>query len=154
MSYTLSHKICLDPTYKQEEYFRRACGVARFTWNWALAKWKEEYKAGNKPTGLGLKKAFNTLKKQNFPWMYEVTKYASQQPFIYLQVAFTRFFKKLGRYPKFKRKGINDSFYIGNDHIKVEGKRIRLPKLGWVRRERPVFVKTKQKLALILGYRH
>jgi putative transposase len=26
-----------------------------------------------------------------------------------------------------------DSFYVGADHIKLEGKRIRVPKLGWVR---------------------
>jgi transposase len=40
----LSHKIALDPTMKQEQYFRRAAGVARFVWNWAFAKWKEAFK--------------------------------------------------------------------------------------------------------------
>ena len=38
----LTHKIRLDPTCKQETYFRKACGIARFTWNWALAKWEED----------------------------------------------------------------------------------------------------------------
>ena len=28
---------------------------------------------------------------------------------------------------------MRDSFYIGNDHIQVDGRRIRIPKLGWVR---------------------
>lgn len=65
--------------------------------------------------------------------MYEVTKYAIQQPFIHLQTAFNRFFQGSYRYPQFKKKGHHDSFYIGNDHIKIDGKSIKLPKLGWVK---------------------
>jgi len=68
-----------------------------------------------------------------FPWMYNVTKYASQQPFIFMQTAFNRFFKGLGAYPQFKKKNHHDSFYVGNDHIKLDGRRIKLPKLGWVK---------------------
>jgi len=33
----LAHKIALDPTVKQRIALAKACGVARFTWNWALA---------------------------------------------------------------------------------------------------------------------
>jgi transposase len=54
---TLTHKIRLDPTCKQENYFRQACGVARFTWNWALAQWKKQYEAGK------LNKLLRKLKK-------------------------------------------------------------------------------------------
>jgi len=131
-AHTLSHKIQLDPTFKQAIYFRKACGIARFTWNWALAQWREAYLAGEKPTGLQLKKAFNSLKEKEFPWIYEVTKYASQQPFIFLQTAFQRFFNHQSSYPKFKKKGVHDRFYSGNDHIQLKGRRIRIPKLGWV----------------------
>jgi len=130
---TLTHKIRLKPTYKQENYFRQACGVARFTWNWALGEWKRQYEACKKPTGLGLKRQFNAIKPVEFPWMYNVTKYASQQPFIFLQSAFKRFFDKKAKYPQFKKKGIHDSFYIGCDHIKIEDKRVHIPKLGWVK---------------------
>ncbi len=133
MILTLSHKICLDPTYKQQQYFRQACGIARFTWNWALEEWNQKYKAGLKPKAFELKKSFNAIKPIEFPWMYEVTKYASQQPFIHLQTGFNRFFQGLGAYPKFKKKGHHDSFYIGNNHIKLDGKHLKLPKLGWVR---------------------
>lgn len=130
---TLTHKIRLDPTNKQENYFKQACGVARFTWNWALGEWKQQYEAGTKPNALSLKKKFNQIKPGEFPWMYNVTKYASQQPFIHIQSAFSGFFNKQTRYPQFKKKGVHDSFYIGNDHIKIAGKKIKLPKLGWVR---------------------
>ncbi|MEN8215918.1 MAG: RNA-guided endonuclease TnpB family protein [Pseudomonadota bacterium] len=133
MEIRLSHKICLDPTYKQEQYFRQACGIARFTWNWALAEWKNQYFEGLKPSAFELKKQFNAVKPIEFPWMYNVTKYASQQPFIHLQAAFNRFFQGTSRYPKFKKRGHHDSFYIANDHIKLDGKQIKLPKLGWLR---------------------
>ncbi len=130
---TLTHKIRLDPTCKQENYFRQACGVSRFTWNWALAEWKKQYDAGKKPNGLDLKKQFNAIKPIEFAWTYNVTKYASQQPFIFLQTAFRRFFSNKSNYPQFKKKGVNDSFYIGNDHIKLDKCKIHIPKLGWVR---------------------
>ena len=42
----LTHKIRLEPTCKQEEYFRKASGTARFAWNWGLSKWEENYKEG------------------------------------------------------------------------------------------------------------
>lgn len=130
---TLTHKIRLDATCKQDKYFRKACGVARFTWNWALARWEERYKAGEKTNALDLKKEFNALKSEQYPWTYEVTKYASQQPFIFLQRAFGAFFDKRARYPKFKKKGLHDSFYIGGDQIQIVGKQVKIPNLGWVR---------------------
>ena len=133
MKITLSHKIALDPNYKQEQYFKKACGIARFTWNWALEEWNRQYQSGLKPKALELKKQFNAIKPIEFPWMYEVTKYASQQAFIHLQTAFNRFFQGSSRYPQFKKKGHHDSFYIGNDQIQLDGKRIKLPKLGWIK---------------------
>jgi putative transposase len=128
-----THKIRLDVTCKQDRYFRKACGVARFTWNWALAKWEEKYKAGEKPNALALKKEFNALKTEKFPWVYEVTKYASQQPFIHLQRSFQSFFAKRTKYPKYKKKGIHDSFYIGGDQVRIKENQVKIPNLGWVR---------------------
>jgi putative transposase len=42
----LAHRIRLVPTADQESYFARACGVARFAYNWALAEWQRQYAAG------------------------------------------------------------------------------------------------------------
>lgn len=36
----LAHKIRLDPNKVQATYFTKACGVARFAYNWGLAEWK------------------------------------------------------------------------------------------------------------------
>jgi len=128
-----AHKIALDPTDTQEAYFRRACGVSRFTFNWALDAWKRQYAAGEKPSGSALKKQFNALRHVDFPWTGEVLRDATAQPFVNVQRAFRNFFEKRGKYPRFKKKGLHDSFYIANDKFEVDGQRIRIPHIGWVR---------------------
>jgi putative transposase len=126
-----AHKIELIPNNKQQTYFAKACGVSRFSYNWGVEKWNELYKQGVKGVnGYSLKKMFNAIKHEEFPWTGEVTKYASQQAFIDLQNGFTRFFNKTSAYPTFKKKGRHDSFYIGGDQLKVKGKYVHIPKLG------------------------
>ena len=129
----LAHKIQLEPTVKQEIYFKKACGTARFVWNLALEEWKKQYEAGEKPSVISLKKQFNEKKYKEYPWLKEIHRDAHAQPFANLQTAFNRFFKKQGRRPKFKKKGKRDSFYVSNDKFKLEEKRVRLPRTGWIK---------------------
>ena len=128
-----AHKIRLNPTEEQRGYFAKAAGTARFVWNWALAEWNRQYEAGEKPTALKLKKQFNEIRREQFPWTWEVTKNASDQPFLDLGKAFTTFFEgKQGR-PKFKsKKRSKASFYLANDQFELGDHRIWIPKLGWV----------------------
>jgi len=130
-----SHIIQLKPNNKQSTYFEKACGSQRFVYNWGLATWKKEYEAGNKPTGMVLKKQFNAIKREEFPWIYEVTKCVCDSAFENLNTAFKNFFRtKDGKtYPKFHKKGAKDSFTVDNTKFSVEGKKIRIPKLGCVR---------------------
>ena len=75
----LGHSIALDPTEAQEAYFRRACGTARYAYNWALAEWKRMHEAGEKPSAMKVKATWNAHRKANLPWTYEVTKCAATQ---------------------------------------------------------------------------
>lgn len=142
----LAHKIRLNPTNKQTTNFKKACGISRLAWNWGIAHWEVQYKDGLKPSGMGLKKEFNAIKKEQFPYTYEVTKYACQQPFIQLQEAWKKYFTylkikkgpKVGR-PKFKKKGKSkDSFYIGGDQIIIKNRTVKIPNLGYVRLEEDI----------------
>jgi len=133
-----AHKIRLNPTPEQANYFARAAGTSRFVWNWALAEWNRQFEVGGKPTAFKLKKQFNEIRREQFPWTWEVTKNASDQPFIDLGKAFTAFFegrkngKKIGL-PKFKsKKRCKASFYLANDQFELGDHRIWIPKLGWV----------------------
>jgi putative transposase len=130
----LGHKIRLVPTKAQEDYFRRACGTARYTYNEALKMWKEEYEAGNKPNGRKLKKKFNATRRELIPWSYDVHRDCTSQPFSDLQEAFNGYFGGSSSYPVFKKKGkCKDSFYIANDRLKINQRRVRIPVLGWVK---------------------
>jgi putative transposase len=75
----IAHKIALDPTNKQRTYFVRGCGAARFAYNWALAEWERQYKAEEKPSEGSLRRQLNALKRQQYPWMFDVTKCAVQE---------------------------------------------------------------------------
>lgn len=137
----LGHAIALDPTEAQEAYFRRACGTARFAYNWALAEWNRMHEAGEKPSAMKVKAAWNAHRKANLPWTYEVTKCCSAQPVLDLGRAFANFFRDLkkpkgqrrARYPQFKKKAKNNGFSLWNDQFQLDGDRIRIPKLGWVK---------------------
>lgn len=128
-----AHKVRLHPTPEQAVYFAKAAGTARFVWNWALTEWNQQYEAGEKPTVLKLKKQFNEIRREQFPWTWEVTKNASDQPFLDLGKAFTTFFEGKARRPKFKsKKRRKPSFYLANDQMELGDHRIWIPKLGWV----------------------
>lgn len=129
----ISHKIELSPNNKQATYFAKASGVARFAYNWALKEWKTQFEAGLKPTEISLRRQLNSIKKEQFPWMYEVTKNAPQMAIIYLGEAFKRFFRGEAKYPQFKKKGIHDSFTITNDQFKINESKIRFPHIGWIK---------------------
>jgi len=66
----LAHKIRLNPNNKQETLFRKSCGVARFTYNWALAEGDKQYEEGEKPSAYSLSKLLNSIKGTEYPWMY------------------------------------------------------------------------------------
>lgn len=140
------HKIALDVNNVQQTHLKQAAGVARFAYNWALGEWRRQYKAAlvddtlPKPNAYQLRKQLNAIKRDEFPWMMEVTKYAPQQAIINLGAAFERFFNGVAKYPTFKKKGVHDSFTVGNDQVKLKGSMIRLPRIGWVKlREDPRF---------------
>lgn len=62
---TRSHKIELDPTIKQVVYFKRAGGTARFTYNWALARWNELYQQRLTTNALALKDVKSLLSQSH-----------------------------------------------------------------------------------------
>ena len=104
---SLAHKIKLAPSTSQEAELIKACGCARFAWNWCLRTYKEKKAQGvEKVSYLDLKKEFNQVKEELFPWIYKSPKDCNQRPFKNFQKGLSTFYKnpKVG-YPKFKKKG-------------------------------------------------
>jgi putative transposase len=135
----IAHRIALDLNNVQATYMARAAGTARFAYNWALAEWQRQYEAWKldnsqpKPTQAALRRQLNSIKREQFPWMLEVTKNAPQMAIIQLGDAFKNFFAGRTRYPQFRKKGVHDRFTLTNDQFSIDGCRIRIPNLGWVR---------------------
>ncbi|MDD2730191.1 RNA-guided endonuclease TnpB family protein [Malikia sp.] len=135
----IAHQIALDPNNAQATYLARAAGVARFAYNWALAEWQRQYEAHKldptlpQPSQAALRRQLNAVKREQFPWMLEVTKNAPQMAIIQLGLAFQNFFAGHAKYPQFRQKGRHDRFSLSNDQFSLDGSRIRIPNLGWVR---------------------
>lgn len=135
----IAHKIALNPNNKQATHFAQAAGVARFAYNWALTEWQSQYEAWKtdnalkKPSQMALRRQLNAIKRDQFPWMLNVTKNAPQMAIIQLGEAFKNFFAGRAKYPTYRKKGVHDRFSLTNDQFRIEGSRIRIPNLGWVR---------------------
>ena len=146
----------LKPNNKQATYFKKACGVARFAYNWALAEWQKQYQEDkayresceqsgltvdgsqlNLPNEGKLRKQLNAIKREQFPFMMEVTKCAPQIAIQQLGDAYKRFFKGESKYPQFRKKGERDRFGISNDRFKIQKQKgkffIQIPRLGLVK---------------------
>ena len=151
------HVIRLEPNNKQATYFAKACGVARLAYNWALNEWQQQYQADktysdycttnnlpiddshlNKPSQGKLRKQLNDIKREQYPFMLEVTKCSPQMAIIQLGDAFNRFFKGQAKYPKSRKKGKDDRFTLSNDQFRIDGQRIKIPNLGWVKMFEPL----------------
>ena len=151
------HVIRLEPNNKQATYFAKACGVARLAYNWALNEWQRQYQADktyrdycttnnlpiddsqlNKPSQGKLRKQLNAIKREQYPFMLEVTKCSPQMAIIQLGDAFNRFFKGQTKYPRPRKKGRDDRFTLSNDQFRIDGQRIKIPNLGWVKMSEPL----------------
>jgi len=131
----------LDPNNIQRSSLAQHAGVARFAYNWGLEQRIKQYKSnqGNDRFTDAMKqhKLLNSLKKDQFSWMYETSKCAPQEALRNLHRAFQNFYrglksgKKIG-FPHFKRRGVRDSFRL-TGAIKFHERAIQLPRIGKVR---------------------
>lgn len=157
MIVTKAHKIRLNPTPEQEQYFWQAAGVARFAFNWGVERYNAGLESKEKVSGRGLKKAFNQEKPE---WVNDVTCWAYQGAFDDLQAAYRMYFtkKKNGTlnkpkdwkprkdgkpfgWPRFKsRNKTTPAFYLANISLHFEGNEFWFDKkrVGWVNMTEPL----------------
>ncbi|MDB9445991.1 RNA-guided endonuclease InsQ/TnpB family protein, partial [Anabaena sp. CS-542/02] len=145
----LSFQTALIPNNKQVSAFRKASGTARHAYNWANAailevlKLRETDKSVKIPSAIDLHKRLVAQVKSQHDWYYEVNKNVPQKALADLRQAWDRCFKKTSKQPRFKKKGQRDSFYLesgtkAKPGMKNDGKRVKLPSIGWVRLAEPL----------------
>ncbi|MHC6177057.1 RNA-guided endonuclease InsQ/TnpB family protein [Glutamicibacter endophyticus] len=155
-----AHKIALDPTNVQATGLTRAAGTARFAYNWALAHWNQQYAARladpslPAPSQYALRRELNRIKRTEFPWMLESTKCAPQEAIIALGVGFKNFFAGRAKHPTFKKKGVSaESFRLSSGQFRIEGKRLRVPNIGWVRMREAVRFENAKLISVTISKR-
>jgi len=129
-----SIKIRLELNSKQVTLANKHAGVARYAYNWGKSICDNAIQNKEKrPTAIDLHKKFVTEEKHTKSWLYEVSKCSPQQALRNLDEAYKRMFKvKSSKYPKFKKKGQHDSFYL-EGNIKTTGDKIKVPIFGWLK---------------------
>ncbi len=128
-----AYKFRIYPNKEQEVFLSKHFGCVRFIYNHLLGVRKDAYhKEGKKLSGLECKKMIPPLKKlDEYSWLKEVNSQSLQEAALDLNKAYDRFFKKLGGYPKFKKKGHRDSFTVlQNFQICADENYILIPKLS------------------------
>ena len=125
-------KFRLCPNAAQRDLFTRTFGCCRFLYNRMLEERISSYKengtfACRTPAGF----------KKEYPWLKEVDSQALAHVYLFLDQAFKKFrTEEKAGFPRFKSKHRSRQSYttsVVNRNIRIEGKRLRLPKAGLVK---------------------
>jgi putative transposase len=128
----------LDANNHQMALFAQFAGSCRFIYNHSLALMMKAYQEHKKTLSYSdLCKELTILKKADqTSWLADVHSQALQQSLKDLESAFKHFFRRIKNkevpgFPKFKKKGLKDSFRYPQG-VKVKDGMVFLPKIGWV----------------------
>jgi transposase len=131
-----AYKYRLKAGPEQERLFRQQAGCCRFVWNKALALQKQRLDAGEKVLRyVEVAKLLTGWKREEkTAFLAEAGSQTLQQTLKFLDQAVKEAFDKKNpkRFPRFKKKGVSDSFRFPQG-FKLDDDRVFLPKIGWAR---------------------
>ena len=131
-----AYKYKLIPNQEQIETLSKYFGCVRFIYNWGLEKKIETHKeSGKSICYVQLSSEFTLLKQQKeFEWLSECPRDTLQQSLRNLDRAFSNFFKKNAKYPKFKAKkhSMDSVKFTKSVHFDFINWTVKLPKIGKV----------------------
>ena len=135
----IRYKFRIYPNKEQEVLIQKTFGCVRFVYNQCLAYKIDKYK--NEQITLSkfdVNNYKNRILKNQYEWLREVDKWALDNAVTNLDSAYQKFFKEHKGFPKFKSKKINRKSYktnFNNNNIEADfdSRKIKLPKLKWVK---------------------
>ena len=123
-------KFRLLPTKEQEVLLSKHFGCSRFIYNHFLSE-KQKHYLENKET-LKFNACQNMLikqkKEEGYEWLKEVNSQCLVSALLNLETAYTNFFKKKSKFPKFKSKKNKNSFQIPQHISLKEEDVVQIPK--------------------------
>lgn len=132
----LSKKVRLKPTPKQEQKLWQSVAIARYIYNYTLAKQEENHKNGGKfISDNDIRKEITKLKQTDeYKWLSEVSNNVAKQAVKDACNAYKRYFKKQSSKPRFKsRRKSKPSFYNDTSKLKVKENTVLVEKVGWIK---------------------
>jgi len=101
-----AYKCRAYPDQVQASVLNRTFGCVRVVWNQTLAWRHQRYQADKTGTTFAQANAYLTAMKatEELAWLNEVSSVPLQQAIRHQQVAYTAFFAKRARYPRFKSR--------------------------------------------------
>lgn len=140
MKQNYTYKYRIYPTEEQKVIFDKHFGCCRFVYNYFLNREKEFY-LNNKEdieskrikghnTAFDNLKVLTKLKKQEeFSWLNEVGAHSLGLALKNLEIAYSNFFKKRAKFPKFKKKNHYQSYNIDNLTLYIKNGKLHIPKI-------------------------
>lgn len=139
-------KIALNLTDEQEQQMWKSAGVARWSYNYAITRCKEQYlkylEDNTLPKTLTeseIRKELTVLKNTTHSWLKEVGSNVSKQAIRDWNNARNRFFKGLGKAPNYKSKTTSKpSFYVNYESLRRMSGGFRGERLGFIKTREPL----------------
>lgn len=133
MVITRAYKIRLYPNKSQQTFFNKSFGCCRVIYNEMLYELQTAYKNGTKLNKCDLFKKI----KSKYNWMKNSDSQGLCNTYQDLNVAYTNFFNKKAKFPKFKKKKDKNSYRNGMMQKTIkklipDKNHIRIPKAGLV----------------------
>ena len=127
----MAYKCRAYPTAEQASVLNRTFGCVRVVWNRTLAWRHQRYHAEQVRTGFTQANAYLTAMKatEDLAWLNEVSSVPLQQAIRHQQVAYTNFFAKRARYPRFKSRNARQSAEYTRSGFRYRDGRLFLAKM-------------------------
>ena len=131
MSMRTAYKCRAYPDQAQASVLHRTFGCVRVVWNRTLAWRCQRYRAEKAGTNLPQANAYLTAMKatEELAWLNEVSSVPLQQAIRHQQAAYTAFFAKRARYPRFKSRNGRQSAEYTRSGFRYRNGRLHLAKM-------------------------
>lgn len=146
----LTYKYRLNPTSAQRTSLERVLELCRWVYNDTLAARKNAYEQEGKSLGLYDTNKLLTEWKASKPILKQVHSQVLQNVQERVELAFKAFFRRVKAgeepgYPRFKGKGLYDSFTFKQSGFKLNGDRLTISKIGdvFIKLHRPIYAEIK-----------
>ena len=138
-----TYKIEIKPTEEQKFKINKSMGICKFLYNEMIATNEilyEQYRLGNSDvkfmSGYEFDKYVNNKLSKQLGWIKDCGSKARKDVIMNCDLAFKKFFKKNGGFPKYKKKNDSVGLYFSKNNLTdftLERHRVKFPSIGYIR---------------------